>query len=96
VIQRIAGSVGTALLAVVLQRSIAGKLPGLEGGIGALAALSQDGRSRAAPLLADAFGAAFWVALALVAIALVPALLLPRVSAGREHGAAPAPEGAPG
>src|SRR5919201_5286407 len=32
-IQRIAGSLGTALLAVVLQRAIGGKLPGFHGGL---------------------------------------------------------------
>jgi EmrB/QacA subfamily drug resistance transporter len=91
VIQRVAGSVGTALLAVVLQRSIATNLPGLDGGIGALAALTQGGRSQAAPALADAFGTTFWVAFALVATALIPALLLPRIRRGRQH-EAPAPE----
>jgi EmrB/QacA subfamily drug resistance transporter len=84
VIQRIAGSVGTALLAVVLQRSIAANLPGLHGGIGALAALSHAGRAQAAPALADAFGMAFWVALGLVAAALVPALSLPRLRSERK------------
>jgi EmrB/QacA subfamily drug resistance transporter len=79
VIQRIAASVGTALLAVVLQRSIATNLPELDGGIGALAALSPEGRSHAAPALAAAFGTAFWVAFALVVAALLPALLLPRL-----------------
>ena len=84
VVQRIAGSVGTALLAVVLQRSIASSLPGIHGGIGALAALSHAGRAQAAPALADAFGTAFWVALGLVAAALVPALSLPRLRSERE------------
>jgi hypothetical protein len=83
--------VGTALLAVVLQRSIATNLPGLDGGIGALAALTQGGRSQAVPALADAFGTTFWVAFALVATALVPALLLPRVRRERRH-EPPAPE----
>jgi EmrB/QacA subfamily drug resistance transporter len=77
VIQRVAGSVGTALLAVVLQRSIAGNLPGVESGVGALAALPDSRRAQVAPALADAFGTTFWVALGLVAAALVPALLLP-------------------
>jgi EmrB/QacA subfamily drug resistance transporter len=77
VIQRVAGSVGTALLAVVLQRSIAGNLPGVESGVGALAALPDSRRAQMAPALADAFGTTFWVALGLVAAALVPALLLP-------------------
>jgi EmrB/QacA subfamily drug resistance transporter len=77
VIQRVAGSVGTALLAVVLQRSIAGNVPGVESGVGALAALPDSRRAQVAPALADAFGTTFWVALGLVAAALVPALLLP-------------------
>jgi EmrB/QacA subfamily drug resistance transporter len=73
VIQRIAGSVGTALLAVVLQRSI--------------------GDARTAPAVADAFGTTFWVAFALVAAALVPALMLPRLrpSGGRERALAEGP-----
>jgi EmrB/QacA subfamily drug resistance transporter len=87
VIQRIAGSVGTALLAVVLQRAIATKVPGLDGGMGALAALSPEGRSQAAPALADAFGTTFWVAFGLVAGALLPALLLPRIRARRAEAA---------
>src|ERR671935_105647 len=70
IVQRVAGSIGTALLAVVLQRSISGK--GVSDGIGSLAGVSP-------AALADAFGTAFWVALALVAVALVPALLLPRI-----------------
>jgi EmrB/QacA subfamily drug resistance transporter len=77
VIQRVAGSVGTALLAVVLQRQIATSLPDLNGGIAALAALSEDARALAAPLLANAFGTTFWVAFALVAAAALPAFLLP-------------------
>ena len=85
VIQRIAGSVGTALLAVVLQRSIASSL-----GIRSLGALPRDGRTHAAPALADAFGTTFWVAFGLVAAALMPALLLPRSRPQEEPEAAPA------
>jgi MFS family permease len=80
VIQRVAASVGTALLAVVLQRSIATDLPGFRGGIEALASVSKEGQAHAAPALAAAFGTTFWVAFGLVAAALVPALLLPRQS----------------
>ncbi len=79
VIQRIAGSVGTALLAVVLQRTIASNLPGLGGGLAGLARLPEQERSRVAPALADAFGTTFWVAFALVSAALVSAALLPRI-----------------
>jgi EmrB/QacA subfamily drug resistance transporter len=78
VIQRIAGSVGTALLAVVLQRSIGNEVSGADGGIGGLAAQSPAQREATAPLLAHAFGTTFWIAAALVAATFVPALLLPR------------------
>jgi EmrB/QacA subfamily drug resistance transporter len=91
VIQRIAASVGTALLAVVLQRAIAADLPRFDGGIGALAAQSQQGRAQTAPALADAFATTFWVAFGLVAAALLPALLLPRIRAKRGEQAAPEP-----
>jgi hypothetical protein len=77
-IQRIAGAVGTAVLAIVLQRAIAAEAPSLDGGIQAMAGLSPEARAQVAPALADAFGTAFGVALALIAAALVPALLLPR------------------
>jgi len=70
-IQRIAGSVGTALLAVILQRSIS------------------TGRAHTPSALAAAFGTTFWVAFGLVAAALVPALLLPRLRPRRQEQAAP-------
>ena len=79
--QRIGGAVGTALLAIVLQRAIAANLPELRNGIQALATLSPGQRAHAAPQLADAFGTSFWVAAGLIAATLVPALLLP-VKAG--------------
>jgi EmrB/QacA subfamily drug resistance transporter len=63
VIQRIAGSVGTALMAVVLQRSV------------------EQSHTQTPAAVADAFGSTFWVALGVIATALVPALLLPRLGA---------------
>jgi EmrB/QacA subfamily drug resistance transporter len=92
VIQRVAGSVGTALLAVVLQRQIATNLPGVDGGIGALAALSGEARALVESALADAFGTTFWVAFGLVAASLLPALMLPRVRSQRRRDAAPTTE----
>jgi len=80
VVQRIAGSVGTAVLAIALQRALESRLGGPDGGIGRLAALSDGARDGLAPALADGFGVAFWVAFGLAAVALVPALLLPRAS----------------
>ncbi|HEV2784094.1 MAG TPA: DHA2 family efflux MFS transporter permease subunit [Actinophytocola sp.] len=61
-VQRLGSSIGTAVLAVVLQRSIGSGAAG--------------------------FGSTFWVALALIAVALVPALMLPRLR--REQPAAAA------
>jgi len=80
VIQRLGGAIGTALFAIVLSRQ-AGAGAGVHGadGVGALA---------------GAFGTTFWVAAGLIALAVVPALLLPRVhradeaSANADSGAA--------
>jgi EmrB/QacA subfamily drug resistance transporter len=83
-IQRIAGAIGTALMAIILQRAISASVPGVPGGIQGLAALSQERRTQVAPALADAFGTTFWVAVGLIGAALVPALLLPRLRHGAE------------
>jgi EmrB/QacA subfamily drug resistance transporter len=77
VVQRVAASLGTALLAVILQRAIAANLSGFHGDIGQAAALARHDPQHAAPAIADAFGTTFWVAFALTAVALVPALMLP-------------------
>ena len=82
VVQRIAASIGTALLAVVLQRAVAANIQGFHGGIGRAAALAQRDSHQAAPAIAHAFGTTFWVAFALTAAALLPALLLPPNSKG--------------
>jgi MFS family permease len=77
VVQRVAGALGSALLAVVLQQAMTARLPGLHGGIsqaGALAAVSP----RAAGLLVQAFAVSFAVALAICVLALVPSTLMPR------------------
>jgi EmrB/QacA subfamily drug resistance transporter len=88
-IQRIAGAIGTALLAIILQRAIAANVPDFRGGIQGLAALSQ--QAQTTPVLADAFGTTFWVAVALIAAALVPALLLPSVRAEHQLAKSAAP-----
>ena len=77
VVQRVAGSLGTALLAVVLQRAIAANINGFRGGIPQATALAQRDPEHAAPAIAHAFGTTFWVAFALTVAALLPALLLP-------------------
>jgi EmrB/QacA subfamily drug resistance transporter len=94
VVQRVAGSVGTALLAVVLQRAIQANIAGFHGGVSQAAALAQRDPQHAAPAIADAFGTTFWVAFALTAAALVPALLLPSVRT-RDEGRANVPANEP-
>ena len=76
VVLRVAGSLGTALLAVVLQRALRMELPGFHGGIGRAAALVGT-HPDAATKTARAFGSTFWLAFALTALALIPAVLLP-------------------
>ncbi|HZD66782.1 MAG TPA: DHA2 family efflux MFS transporter permease subunit [Acidimicrobiales bacterium] len=76
VVQRVAGALGSALLAVVLQHAMTARLPGARGGIGRVDAASTS-TPHAAGALASAFGVSFAVSLAIGVIALVPALLLP-------------------
>src|SRR6266516_3128688 len=77
-IQRIAGATGTAIFAVILQHAITANLPHHPDGIQALTALPPAQEAHTVPALAAAFGTTFWVAAALIAVAVVPALLLPR------------------
>jgi hypothetical protein len=93
-IQRIAGSLGTALLAVTLTRAMAARLPGLHGSITGAAAQAAADPARALPALASAFGATFWVAFGLTAASLVAALALPGRAGPREPGAGPQPRAA--
>jgi EmrB/QacA subfamily drug resistance transporter len=93
VVQRAAGSVGSALLAVVLQRAIAADLPSLHGGIAQAAAASSRDPRRVPTALAHAFGTTFWVAFALTGAAMLPALLIP--ARPRQQSAEPG-AGAPG
>jgi EmrB/QacA subfamily drug resistance transporter len=80
VVQRVAGAIGSALLAVVLQRAMASRVVGFHGGIAQAGALSASSPHATAEL-AGAFGVSFAVALAVCVIAFVPALLLPDRSA---------------
>lgn len=85
ILMRVGGSIGTALFAVVLQHQIRDNLGaatggggGGEGGLGAIGAIPDAVRDRVAPALADAFAHTFWWPVALLLVAIVPALLLPR------------------
>jgi EmrB/QacA subfamily drug resistance transporter len=74
--QQVGASIGTAVLSVLLAHELSSRLPGGsgEGGIGT--ALPPAIRERLAPVMAEAFGATFWWALALVGVAFVVALVL--------------------
>lgn len=61
-IQRIAGSLGTVLLAVTLQHAISARIPGYHGGITQAATLAATSPVRTLPARGSAFGVAFWVA----------------------------------
>ena len=90
VVQRVGGSLGTALLAVVLQGQIKDQLGGAGGaGGGTLERLPDNVRARVAEPLADAFAATFWWAVGMSVLALVPAVVL-AVTQKRERAAAAA------
>ena len=90
VVQRVGGSLGTALLAVILQGQIKDQLGGAGGaGGGTLERLPDNVRARVAEPLADAFAATFWWAVGMSVLALVPAVVL-AVTQKRERAAAAA------
>ena len=67
----------TAVLTVILTHELSSRLPA-GGGEGIGAAVPEDARAQIAPLMADAFGATFWWAVGLLAVAFAAAFLLPR------------------
>src|SRR5215211_7869239 len=78
-LQRIGGSIGTAVLAAVLQGNIKDELAGPGGGpatSGTLERLPDGVRERVAEPLASAFASTFWWAVAMSALALIPATIL--------------------
>ncbi|MGV9269943.1 DHA2 family efflux MFS transporter permease subunit [Kitasatospora sp. NPDC003701] len=83
IVQQVSGSVGTALMSVLLSGALAGRLPGAAGdGLAAVHALDPGSRAALAPGLADAFRGTYGWAVALLALALLPALLLSRRAPG--------------
>jgi nitrate/nitrite transporter NarK len=82
IIRTVGGSVGTAVLTVVLERRIVANVPGATGEIGALAGHDI---SQVAEPLANAFGQTFWWAVGLTAVALIPAMFLPRRPPGESE-----------
>src|SRR5262245_32949626 len=77
VIQRVSGAIGTALFAGFLQSAIAARAPRQHGALQRIPTLPQGQHRHLAPAPAGAFGTTFWIAVALIAAGLIPALLLP-------------------
>jgi hypothetical protein len=75
VLIRIGSSVGIAVLAVVLQGTIRDRVPGTSGSLADVAALPRTPSFLSS--VADAFAYGFWWVMAIVALSVVPALLLP-------------------
>ena len=75
ILVRVGSSLGTAVLAIVLQIYIRSEIPGAGGSL-ADATAHRDPHTVQA--LVRAFGHGFWWTVAIAAVALVPALLLPR------------------
>jgi EmrB/QacA subfamily drug resistance transporter len=93
IIQRVGGSIGTAMLSVVLTHQLTSNLAGSGGGgLEAAQKVPAAARALAAPKIADAFGNTFWWAAAVIALAVIPALLLPRHKA--QAPATPEPQAA--
>ncbi len=89
VLQRVGGSIGTALLAVVLENQIRTMVPGgaaFAGG--AIRPIPPAVRAHIATPLAQAFASTFWWAVALTAVAVLPGIVL---AIKVRTGAAPAP-----
>ncbi|MEA2285677.1 MAG: hypothetical protein QOJ21_1720 [Solirubrobacteraceae bacterium] len=76
VLQRVGGSLGTAVLAVILQRQITSELGAGGGGLNAARGISGAARDRVAGPIATAFAHTYWWAMAGTALAIVPAAVL--------------------
>ena len=79
ILQQTGASIGTAVLSVVLASALTSKLGAHgHGGIGGVAHLPAGVRHHIAPLMASAFGQTFWWAVALLGVAFLATLFLPR------------------
>ena len=76
VLQRVGGSLGTALLAVMLQGQISDAIPGAGGSLGGIRPAGATVPPEAAAALAQAFANTFWWAIGLSLLALIPATVL--------------------
>jgi EmrB/QacA subfamily drug resistance transporter len=78
IVQRVGGSIGTALVAVVLEHQISVQVHGLSGGLTGAATARPSVVAKVAQPFASAFGHTFWWVVGMTTVALIPALLLVR------------------
>ena len=90
IVQRIGGSIGTALVAVVLEHQISVQVHGLSGGLSEASTAPPSVVANVSQPLATAFANTFWWVLAMTVLALIPGLLLARMPSSRASGIAPA------
>lgn len=76
IIQRVGGSIGTALLAVLLEQNIASSVPSTGGSISSLAEMRGTISVQIANNLAEAFSETFWVAVVITTLTFIPAIFL--------------------
>jgi EmrB/QacA subfamily drug resistance transporter len=74
VVMRVGSSFGTAVLAVVLQQAIRGRIPGASGGLSGATGLHG---AHVLTELTSAFGVSFWWVAVIAAAAVIPAALIP-------------------
>jgi EmrB/QacA subfamily drug resistance transporter len=78
ILQQVGASIGTAVLTVTLAGALSDRLPQTGGSSATPGGQVPDAvREHIAPLMADAYGQTFWLAVALVAVAFLSAFLLP-------------------
>jgi len=81
VLQRVGGSIGTALIAVALTHQLAHLMPGAAnngGGLAAISSIAAHGQGMMAPIVDAAFGQTFRWPLAIVLLAMITAFFIPR------------------
>jgi MFS family permease len=82
ILQRVGGSVGTALLAVILERQITAQVPGVGSSVTTgTGSIPSALRQHVAGQIATAFAHTFWWSVGIAVLALIPALFLSRESA---------------
>jgi EmrB/QacA subfamily drug resistance transporter len=83
IVRQVGGSLGTAVLAVILQREIVSSFKGVAGVTGNVLGGGASIPAPAKVIVSSSFGTSFWWAVGLSALCIVPALMLPRVGGGK-------------